>query len=108
MCTAKSLFPELGKGLEVDRKSSRPIRRSAASQSGNSRGGRIIGKCKSGSEKDQGLTHEYITLYRGLFRREPTTVVKVTPERESVQHANQIQDRSSAVQPSLGDADTPG
>jgi len=83
MCTAKSLFPELGKGLEVDRKSSRPIRRSAAGQSGNSRGGRIIGKCKSGSEKDQGLTHEYITLYRGLFRREPTTVVKVTPERGS-------------------------
>src|SRR6266404_4924654 len=84
MCTAKSPSPEQGRGFQMNRKSSRPIRRSAAGQSGNSGDGRIIGKVqKAGANKDHGLLRRYITPSRGSFRREPATVVRVTLERGS-------------------------
>ena len=60
----------------------------------------------AGANKDQGLTHEYITPYRGLFHREPATVVRVTLERGSAQRAGQLRDRKSVVQSSFRDAVT--
>src|SRR6266478_4930024 len=101
MCTSKKPLPGAGRGFAINRKSSRPIRRSAAGQSRNSRGGRIIGRCKRGAKKDHGLLRRYITPSRGSFRREPTTVVRVTLERGSAQRAGQLRDRKSVARTSF-------